>query len=137
MKVSDLESRNGSLEKEVATKDTYIKELEDIIVEKEYKISDIEKQIDVNQEKMAALEKCKIDLMDEVKKVGNESKAAFEEIERLKIKISENDEKIAHQERMKKQRESLEKRIKDCEVTSESLAKVEDELTASKDERKE
>merc|ERR1719462_912984 len=61
MKVSDLENRNGSLEKEVATKDTYIKELEDIIVEKEYKISDIEKQIDVNQEKMAALEKCKID----------------------------------------------------------------------------
>jgi len=31
----------------------------------------------------------------------------------------------------------LKKRIKDCEVTSESLAKVEDELTASKDEKKE
>ena len=64
MKVSNLESRNGSLEKEVATKD--IKELED--------------------------------LMDEVKKVKNEAKAAYEEIGRLKIKISENDEKIAHQE---------------------------------------
>ena len=58
MKVSDLESRNGSLEKEVATKD--IKELED--------------------------------LMDEVKKVKNESKPAYEEIGRLKIKISENDD---------------------------------------------
>ena len=101
MKVSNLESRNGSLEKEVATKD--IKELED--------------------------------LMDEVKKVKNEAKAAYEEIGRLKIKISENDEKIAHQEKMKKQRERIEKRIKDCEVTSESL--VEDELTASKDEKKE
>ena len=76
MKVSNLESRNGSLEKEVATKD--IKELED--------------------------------LMDEVKKVENEAKAAYEDIGRLKIKISENDEKIAHQEKMKKQRESLEKK---------------------------
>ena len=40
MKRIESEGRADGLEKEVATKDAYIKELEDIIVEKDYTVRD-------------------------------------------------------------------------------------------------
>ena len=139
IKVSDLESRNGSLEKDVATKDTYIKELEDIIVEKEFKISEletIETDLEKNLNKIGSLEKL---LTEQKEKLLEEEEIGSKlnlEIKQLKSDASENQKTIAHQEKMKSQRESLEERIKDCQKTSESLAKAEDELMTSKQEKK-
>ena len=46
LKLTEFETRCENLEKELVKKVNYIKELEDIIVEKEYKISELEKSSD-------------------------------------------------------------------------------------------
>ena len=127
IKLSDLESRNGSLEKDVATKDTYIKELEDIIVEKEFKISELE---NMPQDSQKNLEKLTKEHKDKLTKEKENAVKLDLEIKKLQKEASENQMTIAHQEKMKSQRESLEEKIKDFKKTTDSLAKTEDEKNA-------
>ena len=58
IRIIELETRNGGIEKDLVTKDDYVKELEDIMLEKDFKITELENQIDssVNLEKIKTLE---------------------------------------------------------------------------------
>ena len=88
--------RSDSLEKELATKDHYVKELEDIIVEKEATICELEaKQKEDEDAKMKADKY--------VKKAEEALKGVKDELEDVNIRL-------AHQEDVKKQRENLEKK---------------------------
>ena len=137
MNVINLETRNGSLEKELATKDNYIKELEDVIVEKEFRISELEQSSDENdgpneeclKEEIAALK-------DSLKKEAEERSLKEEKIQKLNLELSDMAEKVEHQEKMKEQRESLEKSVKDCQKLSESLSNLEEDLRNTNIEKK-
>eukprot|EP00092_Neocalanus_flemingeri_P032334 GFUD01035153.1.p1 GENE.GFUD01035153.1~~GFUD01035153.1.p1 ORF type:complete len:1912 (+),score=653.09 GFUD01035153.1:74-5809(+) len=146
LKVIELETRSGSLEKELATKENYIKELEDIIVEKEYKISELEKSsneidhpqfdtVDSSAAKLESLEEDRMKLESKLKVEYESQKTLKIQVEELTVKLAENAEQLTHQEKMKQQRDDLEKRVGECELSSKHLAAVEDELRELKDSK--
>ena len=137
MNVINLETRNGSLEKELATKDNYIRELEDVIVEKDFKITELETSQDVvDTSSVESLQKEISTLKENLKKAEAGKSEKTEEIQKLKSELSDVSTKIEHQEKMKEQRESLEKSVKDCQQLSQSLSNLEDDLKVAKDEKK-
>jgi len=140
----ELETRSGSLEKELVKKDNYIKELEDIVVEKEFKISELEKSSDVldhpgpasdTEAKLKSLEEEKCQLESKLKEELETQKALKIQVEELTVKVTENAEVMAHQEKMKQQRDALEKRVVECEKSSNHNAALEDQLKELKDSK--
>ena len=161
MKRIESEGRADGLEKEVATKDAYIKELEDIIVEKDFTLSEMEEKkekdeadgaekLDDEKQKTAGhvneLEKrCKKLEEDEMRiegELNDEVESQRLSIQNLKRQQDELRSKLAAteadleearqekdwKEKMKQQREELEKRVKDCERASEELVVKEEEV---------
>merc|ERR1712142_563595 len=124
-------SINTNLENDLSKKITYIKELEDIILEKEFRISELEKSsvqtdgknhiADVKdvEDKINGLER-------KLKESLNNEKELKIQVETLTAKAAENTEVMAHQEKMKRQRDDLEKRVAECEKASNQLSEVED-----------
>ena len=100
---------------ELGNKISYIKELEDIIVDKEYKMSQLE--------------------VDSNKKEGSLKKANAL-VEELRAKVDENSVNLSHYEKMKEQRESLEEQISSCQKAASELALIEDELKLCKESKK-
>ena len=158
VKLVEVEVRADSLEKELATKDHYVKELEDIIVEKETRIIELEGEgsKDKDKELEASLESKKR-VEEELKnmsakleegkkdKEGVETELSNMEAELLKVdadrqklssQLEEVQGKLAHQEEVKRQREDLERRTNELMVTSSRLEALEQELQASKDQLK-
>jgi len=144
---SSKSERSDSLEKELLKKANYIKELEDIIVEKEFKISELENvpdevdnvvpQSDVGADNLKNLEEDKCKLETKLKEELETQKLLKIQVEELTVKVAENAEMMAHHEKMKQHRDDLEKRVVECEKSSSQLAAVEDELRGLKDSKKE
>lgn len=146
-KQSELDTRSESLEKELVKQTNYIKELEDIIVEKEFRISELENvtdevdnvvpQSNFGDDKLKNLEEEKGKLESKLKEELETQKSLKIQVEELTVKVAENAEMMAHHEKMKQHRDDLEKRVVECEKSSRQLATVEDELRVLKDSKKE
>jgi len=142
LKEVDAESsKSTSLEKDLSNKTNYIKELEDIIVEKEFKISELEKADGQSNsanvsDKLKQVEETKIQLEQKLKVAQDQEKDLKVQVEELTVKAAENLEVMAHQEKMKRQRDDLEKRILELEKASKQLSQVEDELKDLKDAKR-
>jgi len=139
-----FKNRSVNLEKELASKDNYVKELEDIIVEKEYKISELEKSPDENDHpviepvdaaKLKSLESEKLKLESKLKDEMEAQKELKIQVEELTVKVAETSEQMVHQDKMKQHRDELEKRVIECEKSSKHLEAVEDELKELKDSK--
>ena len=113
--------RSDSLKKELVTKDYYVKELEDIIVEKEATICEL---VDKQKEDEAA--KLKAD---------KEVKKAEEALKVVKDELKDVNSRLAHQEDVKKQRENLEKKTAELQESSKHLESLEEELETFKREK--
>ena len=139
--VDDVSRKVTSLEKDLSLKTNYIKELEDIIVEKEFKISEMEKSegnsSSVNEsDKLKEMEESKIELQRKLKASQDHEKKLEARLEELTAKAAENFEVMVHQEKMKRQRDDLEKRVLELEKASQQLSQVEDELKDMKDAKR-
>ena len=110
--------RSDSREKELATKDHYVKELEDIIVEKEATICEL---VDKQKEDEAA--KLKAD---------KEVKKAEEALKVVKDELKDVNSRLAHQEDVRKQMENLEKKTAELQESSKHLESLEEELETFK-----
>merc|ERR1719204_3023543 len=147
-KLVEVEVRADSLEKELSTKDLYVKELEDIIVEKESRIIELEegskaKKLEAFQKDVEELKTVRQKLVDEKKakeEVEDELLDTQAELlkvdttrQRLEIQVEEVKGKLAHQEEVRRQREDLERRTNELMVTSNRLEGLEQELEANKD----
>merc|ERR1719204_367007 len=147
-KLVEVEVRADSLEKELSTKDLYVKELEDIIVEKESRIIELEEGS--KAKKLEAFQKDEEELktlrqkLDEQKKAKDEVETELSNTQaellkvdttrqKLEIQVEEVKGKLAHQEEVKRQREDLERRTNELMVTSNRLEGLEQELEANKD----
>merc|ERR1719204_24071 len=147
-KLVEVEVRADSLEKELSTKDLYVKELEDIIVEKESRIIELEegsksKELEASKKDVEELKTVRQKLVDEKKakeEVETELSNTQAELlkvdttrQRLEIQVEEVKGKLAHQEEVRRQREDLERRTNELMVTSYRLEGLEQELEANKD----
>merc|ERR1712013_298217 len=139
--VDGVSRKVTSLEKDLSLKTNYIKELEDIIVEKEFKISEMEKSEgnsgSANESgKLKEMEESKIELQRKLKVSQDHEKKLEVRLEELTAKAAENFEVMVHQEKMKRQRDDLEKRVLELEKASQQLSQVEDELKDMKDAKR-
>ena len=113
--------RSDSLKKELVTKDYYVKELEDIIVEKEATICEL---VDKQKEDKAA--KLKAD---------KEVKKAEEALKVVKDELKDVNSRLAHQEDVRKQMENLEKKTAELQESSKHLESLKEELETFKREK--
>jgi len=128
----------------VKSESEYIKELEDIIVDKEFKISELESARDETDgelqtnaaEKFKELEETNSKLESKLKEAIEQEKELKIHIEKLTADAAENVERLAHQDKMKQQRDDLEKRVAEFGKAAKQLAQVEDELRESKEANK-
>jgi len=129
----ESEGRTDSLEKDVATKDLYIKELEDIIVEKDFTITEMEEKKGSDEtdgaSKYSELEnKCK--KLDKEKitiesQLNNELEKQKESVKELTEQRTNLEAKL---EQVKEEKTKIENQLNDeLKVSRESNKKLEDE----------
>lgn len=157
-KIIELEGRTGSLEKELVTKDTYIRELEDIVVEKEFRISELESTTDtqletkikeIDQDKATLITDLKLELeaarkSNETLRLQMEDSQAQESkaLVRSEVKVRELEKRLADQEeekewraKMKKEREALQAKVEAFQERVEVVGEREDDIKRLQDER--
>merc|ERR1711874_109715 len=125
MKRIESEGRADGLEKEVATKDAYIKELEDIIVEKDFSLSEME-------EKKGKDEADGVEKLDEKQKTG-----PINELEKRCKKLEEDKTRVEGElnDEVESQRLSIQNLKRQQDELKSKLAATEAELDEAKQEK--
>merc|ERR1719354_1434169 len=141
-KIIELEGRVGGLEKDVVTKEAYIKELEDIMVEKEFKISELETEATkLKESSTSKIEEGKADLESETAKfqekcasIEADLKLSAEKVRSLETSLEEKTD--LHKTESKEYQRKSSKMEKENSTLSEKIGELEKKLSASKEEIK-